>query len=499
MVYMYTPTYYSTLHDSITSFCKNILPFPSKKRGLPSAEHKLSETQSENLKWQQDSFHQMLNLMGLQKEGILGEHDVSTFRIHLLDTLITAPVQHEHPTILRDKLLFLQELLYAKCITEGEYHSSKRPLLQRLAVHGSEIEARDVIVAQSSEETRQKHNNGPSDEEWSVIDLKDENCLLNRENSSHWKSKSSVKQHIKGAASAFGFGSSSHKTSKGKHTKSIFDTFPQNPSLTDESEQFKENPFWDSRQRKEKCEKTTSILMSANSPHPPTQPILEPVNLKRKPFQALFNGNDGVNKAMKSGKKQWGGLVDGLKKWKKHDSDDETAPLSLNEKSCNEGYLCLGEVPEETKLIKTKLHFDGSPSYILADKELGEKIKKQLSRIQKELCTRNPSLEFSDEQIGVISTKLPADKSDLRNFFPKTWCDQYGDLVLNVVKKEFEDHMGEMKMLQDSTRERSTCWTTFDYDDCDHENSHPNLFGNRQQYLHEENPFSHYHHESKWN
>ncbi|XP_031383756.1 uncharacterized protein LOC116197690 isoform X1 [Punica granatum] len=485
MVYTYTPTYYSTLHDSITSLCKNILPFSFKKRRLPSAEHKLSEMQSENLKWQQDSFHQMLNLMGLHKEGILGENEVSTFRTHLLETLIAAPVHQEHPTILRDKLLFLQELLYAKCITIDEYHSSKRPLLQRLAVQGAEIEARDVIVG-PGKDMKQETSNNPSDEEWSVIDLKDENCLINKENSSHSKNKSKVKQHIKGAASAFGFGTLSHKAAKGKHEKSIFDTLPQNTNLANEFGQFPENPFWDSHLRKQESE-TKSILMSASSPTPPPQPLQESANPKRKPFRALFTGNDSEEKAKKSGKKHWGGL-----KWKRNDSDDETAPLSLNERSCNEGYSCLGEGPD-TKLIKRKLHSDGSPSDFFIDKVLGEKIKKELSRIQTELCSTNPSLKFSNEQIEAISTKLPVDKADLKNFFPKTWCDQYGDLVLDVVKKEFKDHVGEMEKLRNAARERqnsSTYWTTFDDDD-DDENSHPNLFRNRQQqtFVREENPF----------
>lgn len=260
----------------------------------------------------------------------------------------------------------LQELLYAKCITGDEYHSSKRPLLQRLAVQGAEIEARDVIAA-PLKGTKQENNNNPSDEEWSVIDLKDENCLLNKESSEQSKSKTTVKQHIKEAASAFRFGSSSHKAAKGKHMKSIFDTSSQNSNFTHEFGQFKESPFWDSRLRKEEGEKT-SILMSASSPPPPPpQPVQEPANSKRKPFQALLNGNDREDKAKKSGKKQWGGLVDGLKKWKKHDSDDETAPLSLNERSCNEGYSCLGEGPD-TKLIKRKLNSDGSPSDFFIDK-----------------------------------------------------------------------------------------------------------------------------------
>lgn len=111
MVYSYTPTYYSTLHDSITSLCKNILPF-SKKGRLPASEQKQSKLQSDNLKWQQDSFHQMLNLMGLHKEGILAESEVSSFRCQLLDILIDSPAEQEFPAILRDKLLFLQVNLW---------------------------------------------------------------------------------------------------------------------------------------------------------------------------------------------------------------------------------------------------------------------------------------------------------------------------------------------------------------------------------------------------
>lgn len=100
----------TSLHRSLTSFCKKtFLPFSfTKKRQLPAVELRLSRQQSDNLKWQQDSFHRMLNLMGLCNEGILGESDVTAFRIHLLETLIAAPLNNEPPDILTDKLVFLQ-------------------------------------------------------------------------------------------------------------------------------------------------------------------------------------------------------------------------------------------------------------------------------------------------------------------------------------------------------------------------------------------------------
>ncbi|XVE63599.1 hypothetical protein DITRI_Ditri07aG0032700 [Diplodiscus trichospermus] len=491
MVYSYTPTYYSTLHDSITSLCKTILPFSFKKRRLPAAEHRLSKLQSDNLKWQQDSFHQILNLMGLHKEGILGEAEVAAFRTHLLETLIASPPELEQPVILRDKLVFLQELLYAKCISEEEYHSSKRPLLQWLAVQGAEIEARDVIVANPNDS---KENQG---EEWSVIDLKDENCNTNRDNTLHSKNKSknnSTMKQIKGAASVFGFGTP-QKPSKNRSEKSIFDVDSKPSAFMVSS---KENPFWDSHLKGEESE-TKSILMQEETL--PMESMKENGSsydkAKRRPFRTLFHreqreghgggcgdyGPGSVEKASKSAKKQWG--FDGLIKWKKNDSEDETAPLPLNERSDSEAFMgsCqlvstpIGEGPD-TKLIKRKLHANGAPSDFFIDKVLGDNIKKELSRIQTELSTTNPNLAFSNDQIEAISTTLPVDKADLKKFFPKSWCDRYGDVVLDVVKKEFKDHVGDMENMRNATREKyknnSMRWTTFE----DDENCHPNLFAN---------------------
>ncbi|XP_038876909.1 uncharacterized protein LOC120069260 isoform X2 [Benincasa hispida] len=480
MVYSYTPTYYSTLHDSITSLCKSILPFSFKKRCLPAADQELAKLQSDNLKWQQDSFHQMLKLMGLHNEGILAENEVSDFKTHLLDTLIASPLEHEHQVILRDKLLFLQELLYAKCITADEYHSSKRPLLQRLAVQGAEIEARDVIVADPKESLKEN-----SEEEWSTIDLRDEKTSLKSNSNSKNKSKHmlSMKQ-IRGAASVFSFGSS-QRSQRNRKEKSIFDS---------------ENQLCNSSE-------TNSILMAECS----SNKEMSEEKAKRRPFRTLFQGGggsgDGGNygpdyeeRMNKSGKKQW--VFNGLKKWKRDETEDETAPLPLHERSDSEAFWGfsnstqlatspIGEGPN-TKMMKRKLHSDGSPSDFFIDKVLGEKIKKELSRIQSELNTSNPNLKFSDDQIEAISTRLPVDKADLKNFFPKSWCDRYGDVVIDVVKKEFKDHVGEMEIKRNAASEKrrnssnSMRWTTFD----DDENCQPNLFNNiNNPKCFENNPF----------
>lgn len=404
--------------------------------------------------------------MGLHKEGIVVESEVVSFRTNLLEKLIASPPDHEHPVVLRDKLLFLQELLYAKCISEEEYHSSKRPLLQRLAVQGAEIEARDVIVG-GSKDTKEN-----SEEEWSVIDLKDEQSFKENINS---KNKS---KNIKGSASVFGF-MSAYKSGNNRTEKSIFES----ASLGMDSKG-----------------KQSSILMEESGPPEPMKESSGAAEkLKRKPFKSLFQKDqkEGNEAAIKH---QWG--FDGFKKWKKSESGDETASSQANNT-----IRTLREGPD-TKLIKKKLHSDGSPSDFFIDKVLGEKIKKELSRIQAELSTTNRSLQFSNDQMEEISTKLPVDKAELKNYFPKSWCEKYGDVVLEVVKKEFKEHVGEMENMRSNAREkhsnnRSKRWATFDEDG---ENFHPNLFAHPHQHHSNNNninpfgsstinPFSH----SKWN
>ncbi|KAL5985541.1 hypothetical protein ACLOJK_027526 [Asimina triloba] len=514
MVYTYTPAYYSSLHDTITSLCKNILPFSLKKRRLPGviAEQKVAKQQSENLKWEQESFHRILNLIGLHKEGILAENEVSAYRSHLLDTLIAAPADQEPPAIIRDKLLFLQELLHAKCISAEDYHASKRPLLQRLAIQGATVDCRDVIFA------------GPagamaSDEVWSEIELKDEQIPSDRETTTS-KNKSkyqSPMKQIKGAVSFLGI-PTPYKSGKGKEMKGGMNAAERplcavdlnRQCITDNMfEPFRENPNWD-KTPKVIGRKNGSILMCESSPATSAKAEKEKSTdkVKKKTFRSLFQEQsevpsgdlalDADEKATKSAKKQW--RYEGFKKWKKGSSeDDSTIPyLPPGERSdhvsssttCTLVASPIGEGPD-SKLIKKKIHSDGSASDFFIDKVLGENIKKELSRIQTELGTSNPNLGFSNEQIDAISTRLPVDIGDLKKFFPKSWCDRYGDVVLDVVKKEFKDHVSEMESLRNAAKERhgnSTGWVAFEDSN---ENSHPNLFyGSNQFPSKQRNPFS---------
>lgn len=222
--------------------------------------------------------------------------------------------------------------------------------MQRLAVQGAKIDARDVIAGKSKD---LKEN---SEEEWSVIDLKDDKSLMNKENlnSKGKSSHGSALKQIKGAASVFGFVSSN------KHEKSIFDSPPLH---------------------KQQSEGKT-ILMEESEPPKPAKES-GGGSSKRKPFRTLFHkeqreGNGGGSEVEQRGgksvKKQWG--FDGLKKWKRNElDDDETAPLPLNQRSDSEAFLAssqsftraVGDGPD-TKLIKKKLHSDGSPSDFFIDK-----------------------------------------------------------------------------------------------------------------------------------
>lgn len=70
----------------------------------------------------------------------------------------------------------------------------------------------------------------------------------------------------------------------------------------------------------------------------------------------------------------------------------------------------------------------------------------------------------------------------------RQWCDRYGDVVLDVVRKEFKQHVAEMGnsrgiISKEKHEHSSKKWETFDGED-DDENCHPNLFAPQGNSLH---------------
>lgn len=244
--------------------------------------------------------------------------------------------------------------MYAKCISEDEYHSSKHTLLDRLAAQGAVIRSKDVFVAAPKE---------IAEEEWSVIDLKDSN--------------SKTKSKTKGSKSVFSFVSSNqnekNRDEKGPPTGQR--------AVPNELSASRENPFWNN-QLAEKENANRSILMTESLPM-----MVENKNEGEKGKKKMFRlfqkeGNENGDsakkseeKGTKSEKKQWG--FEGFKKWKRNDSEDETAPLPLSERSDNEAFSGLKELVAcpivegpNTKQLKRNLHSKGSPSDAVVDKVL---------------------------------------------------------------------------------------------------------------------------------
>lgn len=421
MGYTYTPTYYSGLQDTIASVCKSIFSRPGKRL---TADQAAARRHADALKWQQESFHRILHLSALHREGIVPAADVHAFRASVLAALASPPTPQnpDHPPVLRDKLLFLQELLRAKCVSPAEFNAAKRPLVQRLAALGVAVDCPDADAGRS--------------EEWAEIDLRDppqppaasDNKPKHKSFVSPWKSRGSKK-----------------------------DQDAPRPPLAPVDQNHH-----------------ASVLMAEISPAEAAPASGKPEKGKRRHLTAIFSsGGENMEPAAaaegaeEKGRKKssWG--FDGLKKWKKAGAGGcrnedavaagECAPPRSSYSECRlEASPAVAASPDAKRAKKKKIHAGGdvSASDLANDKVLVEETKKELSRIQAELSSTNRNLNFSDQQIEAISTKLPVDKSDLNTFFPKAWCDQHGDGVIDAAKKEFKGHVEEMeKQREDITGE----------------------------------------------
>uniref|UniRef100_A0A0D9XGM8 Uncharacterized protein n=1 Tax=Leersia perrieri TaxID=77586 RepID=A0A0D9XGM8_9ORYZ len=468
MGYTYTPTYYSGLQDTIATLCKSILPFGSFRSGRRlTADQAAARRHADAIKWQQESFHRILHLSALHREGIVPASDVDAFRADMLAALAAAPLPPAHPdppAILRDKLLFLQELLYAKCISAAEYNSTKRPLAERLAAFGVVVECPDADVGDDGG-VAAATSSSSAVEEWSEIDLRDPppTAPASDKPSKHkafvppWKSRGKKEQH--------------------DANRAPLAQVDQNSSS-----------------------KSASVLMAESLPSESIPSAKAEKVGKRRHLTAMFHSEnkepaaaaamEGVAEekdAVKGKKKSsWG--FDGLKKWKKAAGSDEAAaggerpecaapPRSSYSECRLEASPAIGK---DAKRAKKKLHMttgdDDSASDLANDKVLVENTKKELSRIQAELSSTNRNLNFSDQQIEAISTRLPVDKSDLKTFFPKAWCDEHGDNVINAAKKEFKEHVEEMEKQRDITG--ADGWVAFG--DNHDENFNPRAFSQPQ-------------------
>lgn len=217
-------------------------------------------------------------------------------------------------------------------------------------MQGVELDCRDVIV---------RCPTMSSEEEWSVIELRDKEPMPpSAEKSKH---RTPIKSFISGAASSW--------TGKGANKDLSFPKTTKGPLASVD------------------VNDKNSILMSESSPVVP----VKAEKGKRKMFHDMFrreNHDQDENrdpllaepeeKPVKSTKKQWG--LEGLKKWKRgggggsREGDSTTSYLPTIERSDDASSIActlvaapIGQGPD-TKRIKSKIHFDGSASDFIIDK-----------------------------------------------------------------------------------------------------------------------------------
>ncbi|GLJ43258.1 hypothetical protein SUGI_0898170 [Cryptomeria japonica] len=524
MAFSSLPLSYKSLQENISSmYKKSMNPFSFRKMEEETTEQRCAKQQSENLKWQQDMFHKILKMSGLHSEGIISEKELSAARSELLDTLIASPEDGEWPAITRDKLLFLQELFYSKCISEEDYHLSKKPLLLRLAVQGAEIDSRDVLLRGNStpyapftvstepddalQAWPESLNNQAT--EWSVVEFKEDQSMLKdmpaQNTGHHSKQKSPMKQVIN-AISRLSLTPYKAKKSKDKHqyvtvpdsldllspkdccparntyTSPIKEGYKGQDIYINPTESFSENPFWHvaglldapEAAAKRTSEEPSLLEQTCHKKGATKGKVKKAFNqllLRANKDQSKesqteashsfhISGSDSENDEQRLNpvKKTWG--LDLFKSPKKIDTTGEMPHLPLigksSEESLSHSNLVVKPFGKGTKTNKSrkKKRSDGAATDSSIDKVLGENIKNELSRIRAEMGTTNPSPNFTNEQIEAIATQLPVDKNELTKFFPKSWCDRYGDVVLDVVKEEFQHHVGGMENMRRTDQER---------------------------------------------
>ncbi|BBN19653.1 hypothetical protein MPTK1_8g12480 [Marchantia polymorpha subsp. ruderalis] len=579
------------LQESATAVLKNMTPLLQKCRSMSfrkmlmpnAAAVNRSSQLTELIKWQQEMFHRILNMMCLVEEGLSEQAELDAFRAELLHTLTTSHPNGEWADFTRDKLLFLQDLFQSKCISEEEYHQAKRPILSRLADQGAELDSQDFKfnskavrhTGESSsraemESTRNVAEVAQAPEAESPCDVPANSGSAKKTPIKHvMEAMARLKTVGSGGKSVPAGTAGSEEKPRVPHaldfvrrdpfdcptrdapiavqkpqdvpldsplyfdasTGSTRDLLPElsnNASQTQDVEMpqspgsVPSSPSIASFLSPPSVSSATLAEQSKSLLKPPRKLTFTPSKSTLTPSKTTVgfsrsqstridsSSSPVVAKPERSLSRKFTGMfgkwqgwqtAEGQKEesdcdedadsddekertprktsvWKKLDllrpasskkqqeDDDDDFGKEISDKDpllkaidnypsdkIKGGYIH-GQGPDIKKL-KKKVAVRAAPTNFFIDQVLGDNIKTELARIRAELARTNPVEQaFTNDQIDAIATRLPVDKTELMRFFPRSWCDRYGDIVLEVVHKEFNTHVSEMDGLRKAAKDK---------------------------------------------
>ncbi|KAJ7528094.1 hypothetical protein O6H91_16G083500 [Diphasiastrum complanatum] len=513
-----------------------------------SLEKRQALQQADNLKWQQEMFHRILKMMGLCQEGLVDKAELKLFRLKLLDRVTSLHADGEWADFTRDKLLFLQDLLYSRCISEEDYHEAKRPLLLRLAEQGAVIDSNDVLLSCSAQRvtitrpsrpaTRTRSSEEAFTENFDTDNTADAEIVPEKKLHRHGRKRSAMRLFAK-AVSKFRPRKQLPQDHKAQHPVEVAETIersdsrnpedcpdrdapvppqmrygsPHLPSPTwiynpfcddtalpdlrecvsserdclEESEPLPNGPasppsYYDTPERSASPAQAEAFSSSPPRTSPPSASSAS--SSKRLKLSNLItdfickirgdqpsDGKSSVSKhedsqvqdeELSSRNRQRLGRLRHSKMLHNEDSfDSEDGDDHLNTSSDSiphglQGKRDSNEVPDIVKWKRRVLakHASSNP---FTEKIVEENIKRELLRIRAEMSRTNTEVTFTDDQIDAIATRLPVDKAELLRFFPRSWCDSYGDIVLAVVEREYQGHVDQRERFRRARKEEQTC------------------------------------------
>lgn len=435
--------------------------------------HRRAGQQADNLVWQQEAFHKVLKLQALLKEGLISEAELQTCRKDILAVVAAVHQDGEWANFTRDKLLFLQDLLREGCISESEYHATKQPILSRLAEQGAELDSQDFVMLVSPLPQRGSIGHDAPDCRATVVTTGVETATEKSSSSTtttdHAQNYSPISRKKKMAAA-----DASTTTTRKTPIKQVLEAMSRiknnRANWGAETGPLREAPIpplgrW--ILKKESLNEAVGRKVVDANVAVTTDLDEDEEVLFASPVRKL-SASPGLVHRKKGG--MLSGLVRKLHGGESDVSSEAYSPLNMEEETPEDGGKDgklpqsglidagvlkegnNGQGPPDIVKYKKKVNAKGSPTNFFIDKVVGDNIKTELTRIRTEMSETSPGQTFTNEQIEAIATRLPVDKVELQWFFPKSWCDRYGDVVLEVVHKEFRAHVGEMENLRKAGR-----------------------------------------------